>query len=173
MSSASTRRLLLVLALLPLAAGCASTGHGKHLRVQLEYFGQRPQRFEIVSESYADRVAYYSEKRTDAARKFQSDEVMQALLDELDRRHLKRFQQPGRAPSDGRGVVKRAFEIERGGGVYHWSIGDGSEVDELQDFIECTQAFLQLYSSTPGYQTIENDEGAAFFEKAKQSAQRR
>ena len=165
MPTAPLRRLVLIL--VPLVSGCLSAGGGGPTRVELEFYGERAQRFELVSESYTDRVAYYSTERTDAARKFQADEVMDALLEELDREGLERYLEPGPAPSQGHGVVTRAFEVERRGTTRHWAVGKGTEIGERQAFIACTQTFLQLYSQTAGFQTIHNEQGPAFFEKAR------
>ena len=126
---------------------------------------QAGRRFELVSRSHTDPLDYYSTAREDASRKIVSDEVMGALIDELDALRFPVFARSGRAPSRGSGVITRSLEIDRDGQVEHWAVGSGSEAEERIDFIECMNTMLELYNAAQSYQTIENDRGSDVFER--------
>ncbi len=163
-----TLRVLFAL-LLGLLSACASAGAGgagDRLRVTLLDFAQG-QRFELVSESHTDRVAYYSEERRDGARKVEADDVMQALVTELGRQGFGRYHADGAAPTSGHGVITRSFEVESDAGLQHWAVGGGTEPEERIAFNECVKAFLELYNFTSSYQTVDNEKGHGFFEDSK------
>ena len=152
-----------------LAASCTSTGSaapGARLRVTLVDH-RAGNRFELVSESHTSSVEYYSTARSDASRKILDDDVMTALIDELDANDFERFARSGRAPSPGGGpgrqVITRSLEIDRGGRVEHWSIGQGSVGAERGKFHACAGAMLQVYSLARSYQAIENPGGPEIF----------
>jgi hypothetical protein len=154
------------------AAGCGSTGkpaRADKARVTLHDY-RNGQRFELVGESHTDRVTYYSEVRTDAARKIQTDDAMAALLEHMDGKGLARYLKEGRAPRSAHQQLARAFEIERDGLTYHWAVGQRSSADERLAFNECVQPFLQLYNISTGFQTVENPRGPALFEEAGASS---
>ena len=167
---------LLASSLCALVVGCASSSsgsggasaeEGERMRVTLrDYKGGNV--FELVSESHTSRVDYYSEARSDASRKIQTDEVMEVLIKELEKQGLKKHRQEGRAPSQGGAVISWGIEVEEGPQTDHWVVGKGSAVDEIQAFNECRNAFLQLYNITASYQAIENPEGKQIFQKPPQ-----
>ncbi|MEW6074333.1 MAG: hypothetical protein AB1726_17290 [Planctomycetota bacterium] len=172
------RRSLLLAALLlvlpPLAAGCVSSGRapgGDRLRVTvLDY--RKGRRFELVGESYGDRVEYYSRKRKqdDAARKYQTDAVMEALLEHLVDLGLDRYAQDGTAPRTGGEVISMAFEVEENGAVRAWPMGRGTPDEEKIQFTLCLNDFLDLYRETQAFQAIDNPEGHDLFRDAKEPA---
>ncbi len=123
------------------------------------------QRFELVSESHTNRVEYYSQVRSDASRKIQSDEVMRALIEELQKQGFADFAQPGRAPSQGTEIVSQSLEIERGGETEHWVVGKGSAAEERERFRDCMLEFVQIYNLTASYQALENPDGSQIFPK--------
>jgi len=126
------------------------------------------ERFELASESHTKRVEYYSGQRTDAARKIQSDEVMSAFLDELERQGFSAHAQPGKAPSIASGdVIRWGLELEHGEDHRHWLIGTGSAGDDIAAFQKCRDTFLQLYNVTVSYQTVHNDTGKQYFQDSK------
>ena len=128
-------------------------------------------RLELASESHTDRVEYYSQSRRDAARKVQNDEVMQALVGELDRQGFDDHCQGGRAPEIAQGdVIRWGLEVEQGGQEAHWLIGPGSSQNDWKEFQECRDTFLQIYNITVSYQALENPSGKSFFEAEKARA---
>ena len=46
----------------------------------------------------------------------------------------------------------------------HWLIGNGSTPDDWKGFQSCRDTFLQLYNITVSYQTVNNEDGGAFFD---------
>jgi len=156
---------------LALLVGCASSGSsspgGKaRLRVSLHDFAH-DQLFELVSVSHTSPVDYYSKERSDASRKIQTDEAMDAMLNELEKRGFDEYLKDGPAPTSGHGVVARSFEVERGGSLSHWEVGKGSPPEELKAFNDCFLAFLQVYNITSSFQSVQNDKGDAFFQDSK------
>jgi hypothetical protein len=129
------------------------------------------ERFELASESHTERVAYYSSARTDAARKVQTDEVMQAFLRELERLGLEEHARVGRAPAGAASAVIRwGLEISSGERQVHWLVGTGSAQEDWRAFERCRDTFLQLYNSTVSYQSVQNESGKAFFDDRARAA---
>ncbi len=163
----TTLQRLRILALGCGLAACASTPHGARggaCLVTLHNY-KNGQRFELASESHTSRVEYYSQARGDAVRKVQTDDVMAALVDELERQGLQEHGQRGRAPTIGSGAVIRwGFELERGGESSHWLIGPGSSSADWQAFQQCRDTFLQFYNTTVSFQTVNNESGKKLFE---------
>ena len=160
----------LAIASILLSAACSSSGNRAgdaatsetRMRVTLRNYDAE-QLFELVSESHTNRVEYYSHERADAARKIQSDEVMDALVDELDSQGFEEFAQPGRAPTRRNEIVSQAIEIERGDATEHWAVGKGSAAAERLRFRDCMLAFVELYNLTASYQAITNPDGSQIF----------
>lgn len=157
-----------------LAAACAAGGAEREdgsaaLLVTLHDF-KKDQRFELASESHTDRVEYYSKTRSDAVRKVQTDEVMDAFVDELGRLGFDAHEKSGRAPSARGGVIVYGLEVERGGSASHWLIGSGSAPGEIEAFRSCGKTFLDLYNITLSFQTVENPRGRELFEESRVKA---
>ena len=178
-SSGPAVRVLLALGACVTAAlaACASSGsaeQGDERAVLVALRDYRQKRvFELASESHTDRVEYYSHARKDAARKIQSDEVMGALLEELERQGLEDHEKVGPAPSTGAassGVLEYSLEIERGSTSAHWLIGQGTLPEETLAFQQCAKTFLELYNVTLSLQSVENPEGRALFDRSKADA---
>lgn len=158
-----------------LLAACASGGKAQEnahsvLLVRLQDF-RTGERFELASESHTDRVAYYSGERRDADRKVQSDEIMSALVSELDNQGYGAHARTGRAPNLGSSeVVRWGLEVESDSTQTHWLVGTGSQPADWKAFQKCRDMFLQLYNITVSYQTVQNPEGKAYFEDGKSTA---
>lgn len=175
-------RTVLLGTLLVFLAACASGGgtkgdrnasSGDRLRVSLRNY-QAEQFFELVSESHTDRLGYYSQERASAARKIQADEVMDALVAELDRLGLEDHMTGGRAPTQGgNSVLRWSLEYEENGRVSHWLVAEGTAPDERVAFNECLNTFLQLYNVSASFQTIGNEKGHAYFDDQDPSVRQR
>lgn len=170
------RALLLTLAgtLVLACAGSPSTRTGSRsdsgVLVALRNF-KSGERFELAGESHTDRVEYYSGVRGDAARKVQTDEIMSALLGELERLGFDAHARPGRAPAiDTSEVIRWGLDVVGPTGDRHWLIGTGSTPTDWKDFQKCRDTFLQLYNITVSYQTVQNTEGKQFFEDPARTA---
>lgn len=165
----STLPRFLVLSLLLLGSvACSSTGSGRargghRVLVTLrDYRSNLP--LELANETHTDRVSYYSHERHDAARKVQTDEVIGALVDELDGRGFEAHASAGDAPAAARpDVVRWALAIEIDGQSKHWLVGPGTPADEWKAFQSCRDAFVQLYNVTVSYQSLQNASGGGLF----------
>jgi len=158
-----------------LLASCRSTGSGgeRPMLVTLRDY-QNGARFELASESHSDPVEYYSDKREDAVRKIQTDEIMSAFLGELDRSGLGTHGRTGHAPELGKSdVVSWGIEVETPAQSVHWMVGKGSALEEWKQFQRCRDVFLQLYNVTVSYQTVQNESGKQFFEGKRATIQTR
>jgi len=162
--------------LLGLAAlGCSSAGSkssdsaGAAVLVTLRNF-RSGERFELASESHTDRLAYYSDARGEAQRKVQSDEIMSAFVDELERQGYADHAQAGRAPSlEGSDVVRWGIEVEDGEQRTHWLVGTSSPPNDWNAFQKCRDTFLQLYNITVSFQAVQNKEAGKKYFDAQQT----
>jgi len=171
MMSAFQRFQSFLVALPCFLAACASTPteapRAEVLVVLRNY--QSGQRFELASESHTDRVAYYSSERGDAVRKVQVDEVMLALVAELDKRDYGTHARPGRAPESGNESTRWALELESGERELNWTIGTNDPRERWLAFQECRDLFLELYNATVSFQTVENQAGRGYFQEPQAS----
>lgn len=153
-------------------AACASAPaapeHAEVLVTLRNY--QTGQRFELASESHTDRVTYYSSERGDAARKIQVDEVMLALVEELDRRDYATHARPGRAPEKTNESTRWALELESGERELNWTIGTNDPRERWTAFQQCRDLFLELYNATVSFQTVENQQGRGYFQEPQASS---
>lgn len=151
-------------------AACASSGGGADtdapLRVTLRNY-RGDQFFELVSEVHTDRVRYYSTPRDSASRKIVDGEVVSALIEELDARGFRKRSKAGRAPSQGGSLLTWGLEVDRGGPVQHWIVGQGTPAEDVLAFQQGMQVFLELYNNVVSFQTIENPDGRQFFENER------
>lgn len=153
-------------AFLALAAGCASspkTPESAKVLVALQNY-QTGQRFELASESHTDRVTYYSSERPDAARKIQQDDVMLALVAELEKLEYGAHARQGNAPSTGNESTRWALELASDARTLNWTIGTGNAKDEWLAFQKCRDTFLELYNVTMSFQTVQNEQGRGYFQ---------
>jgi len=170
--SAFQRFRSLLVALPCFLAACASTpaeAPRAEVLVTLRNY-QTGQRFELASESHTDRVTYYSSERGDAARKVQVDEVMLALVEELDKRDYSTHARPGSAPATGNESTRWALELASGGRELNWTIGTNDPRERWLAFQECRDLFLELYNATVSFQTVENDQGRGYFQDPQPSS---
>jgi hypothetical protein len=176
---ALVRRLAPFLGLLclSLVGACSSTGAaatkesaGGGLLVTLHNYRSK-ERFELAGESHTKRVEYYSDPRADAARKIQTDEVMAAFLQELERLGFGAHARTGPAPSVPEGnVIRWGIEVASKTGELHWLVGTGSSPDEWKTFERCRDTFLELYHNTVSYQAVKNTSGRQFFDDKRQAS---
>ena len=131
---------------------------------------QTGQRFELASESHTDRVTYYSSERSDAVRKVQVDEVMVALVEELDKRDYGTHARPGSAPATGNDSMRWALELQSGDNQLNWTIGTNDPRERWLSFQKCRDLFLELYNATVSFQTVENQQGRGYFQEPQPSS---
>jgi hypothetical protein len=166
------RCLLTPLGIALLGGACSSVSAGasasgaQRLRVTYLDFVAGT-RLELVSESYADRVDFYSTSRRDASRKFLDDAGMSAFAEFLAEHGFERHAASGPGPARASGVVTRKLELERAGESRHWLVGTGTTSAEKQAFNECLAALVEVYSVTQSYQSVENATGRDFFDGSR------
>jgi hypothetical protein len=154
------RALPAALLLLSAAAGCASgpaTGNAAQPR-RVAWVDYRSRvLLELVNESHTDRVEQYSQVRSrdEAARKVQTDEVMDELVKVLRDLEFDALARPGPMPrgSDGSNVM--GLEFDEAGQVRHVLAWRGMPADERQSFLEMANNFAEIYNATYGLQAVE------------------
>jgi len=161
---------LSVLALVGLASGCASgsggsgrpaiTGHPQ----RVAYYDFRTRlHIELVNESHTDRVEQYSEKRADASRKVQSDEVLEGLVDALEGAGFKKLSLAGGAPLGGGEGVMMAVEIEDGDELRHVLGVKGMPAKDKQSVLRMAQGIVEIYNATYSLQAVDTKPGEEVF----------
>ena len=116
-------------------------------------------RLELVNSSHTDPLEQYSTVRADANRKVQSDDVMSGLVEVLRSHGFDELAQAGPAPKRAGEAVLWALEIEEPRGVSH-AVATRSAPRVAQEKLALLKrAFLEIYNSTYGLQTVETKEG--------------
>lgn len=157
--------------------GCGSLGSsdGKASaeRITLrDYKSERQARdFELYDKGSGDELAYYSEARNQAPRKFIEPKMMTALFEFMSKNGFATYAQEGPAPRhmDPTGRLRYAFEWKTRDGVRHWPMGDSNIAPALaaerKDFRAAQQMFLELYNATSSYQAVQNASGRDLFDE--------
>ena len=173
------KSVLCVLAVMPLFA-CGSTGSGgggqgppastgDAIRVNWRDYRSGLQ-LELVSRSHTDQKELYSTSRGGASTKVQEDLYMLALVDDFLRGEgYYDVARRGPAPSTGNGGDWHALEVDRNGELTHLTVGTGTSKQNADIYNNCRRGFIELYNATDALQTVENPDGAGFFESQKAS----
>jgi hypothetical protein len=168
----STFALGLTLCLLTAACTSApSSKEGKAMAgpegtpLRIAYISYRNgQRIELVNEAHTDRVEQYSEVRTNADRKVQTNDVMAGLVEVLYEYGYGKYEVPGAAPTEGAGRWAWAIEMEGAGGINHVLAGPGLGQEEQEDLIRYAAAIVDTYNATYGLQAVEVTPGQSPFQ---------
>jgi hypothetical protein len=173
------KSVLCVLAVLTIFA-CGSTGSGgggqgpetttgDSIRVNWHDY-RSGLRLELVSRSHTDRKELYSTSRSEASTKVQEDLYMLALVDDFLRGEgYYDVARRGPAPSASNDGDWHALEVELNGEVTHLTVGTGTSKQVADTYNNCRRGFIELYNATDALQTVENPDGAGFFESQKAS----
>ena len=135
---------------------------GTALRVTYQSYNTG-QRLELVSEGHTGRLEQYSEVRSNANRKVQTDEVMAALVGILEKDGFYKHAQPGSFPADGAGRFAWAVEIENPKGTQHVLAHPGLSADEVKQLQRYMLAFIDTYNATYGLQAVDVAPGQEVF----------
>lgn len=146
------------------SSGADDDGPGTPLRVTYLSFksGQRLV-LELVNEAHTGRLEQYSAVRSDAARKVQTNDVMQGLVEVLEENGFGDRAQAGSAPAEA-GVMAWALEIEEDGNLRHISAVPGLTPEENQNLLRLAAAFVDTYNATYGLQAVELKQDSTYFQ---------
>jgi len=124
------------------------------------------QYFALARGSAEERLAFYSEKRENAATKVPDPDLFKAMLKLFDDEGLSKIAEEGPAPAvDKQGT--KAIEIREGDRVRHVVRTQG--LADIKAFDEYVLAFSEVYNRTYALQSV--DESEEFhFEPAKSSS---
>jgi len=169
------KALLLALALCTAAGVCAcgSTSHGAGgdgtVRVELRDY-RSGENFVLVSGDDEERLKYYSERRDDASTKFQTAEIMNALLKHFDKNHLDSISVPGSASPYAQGAsgATKSLQVTRGGETRHALRLASMRAEDARDFHHCVEGFLAVYTNTYALQSVESETSIEFEAAVKQ-----
>lgn len=155
------RLALLTLALLPSCQGPVDAPEvSGPARVRFMDYRQGTV-FELVNEAHTDRVALYSELRTNTETKVTSDEVMDALLDYLRDAGFREKARVGVAPRSS-DTLSWGGEIEEDGVSMYMIVGDATATKDRQMFVDCYMNHVTLWSNTFQLQRVDAGPGEVF-----------
>ncbi len=150
--------ILLTAVTLPLLASCASTGTLGTDRVVVElYDSQNDLHLALANESHPDHAGMSSRLRADATLKLARDEVIGALLSDLDRLGFAETAQPGAPPQLARGWVS----VSRGDLQASFVVPvTGATADQIMRFADMKLLLDDYYGGIGALQYVENPGGA-------------
>jgi len=159
------KRLLCALSFAGLALSCSSSGaaggadeaggaKGEPLQlIFVEY--KSGARMELVNESHTSKLEQYSQVRTDASRKVQSDEMISALVDYLEDNGFRKLAVPGDPPYLTGGQFYWTLQLVEPDGQAYVAEGRTTSPADKQRLRVFSQAFLSTYNYTQGWQAVE------------------
>jgi hypothetical protein len=177
-------RFFVTLVLCAFACACAGTGDGssgsgQHSlepgtpgRVTLVDY-RTSNRLTLVNEAHTDPSTLYTEKRDTASIKVTSNEVFKAMLGHFEDEGFSSSSSTGYAPIIGGEGLRKAIEVETGGGVRHMLLDLQNPKANYETLQACTTAFIQLYNLTDQNQAISNDGGKALFDDQQRALSER
>jgi hypothetical protein len=119
---------------------------------------------ELVNETHTGRVEQYSELRTDASRKVQTDEIIGAFVQLMRDEGFADHARPGPAPRGTDGQVVMALELADGDKVEHMLAWKGMPAEERKTMLSLAQNFADLFNATYGLQAVAVDPDKLPFE---------
>ena len=117
--------------------------------------------FQLVNEAHTDRVALYSEMRSDTSTKVTNNEVMYALLAYLESSGFHRHTRSGFAPRTS-SSFRWGAEVETGGGTVYMVVGDQTPIDQRKMFLDCYMNHVNLWSDVFQLQRVDATPGEVF-----------
>ena len=123
------------------------------------------QRLELVNEAHTGRVEQYSQVRSDASRKVQTNDVMEGLVEVLRDNGFDRFSNAGPAPlaSGSAGPMPWALELDDSGAVSYIGAVPGLSPKDNQTLLRLATAFVDTYNATYGLQAVKLKPGQSPF----------
>lgn len=166
-------RYLTTLTLLILATclgSCASKSQSRSERVSDDAMVTLSQassgaKFVLVSATEEERIRQSSEIAESANRKFQTPEVMGAVLDRLDELGFAELSLPGQAPAVlGEGSLICIEAVEEGR-AQHVIVGTWSSASDREHVWAMFRDVVDLWNDTGGLQTVEARPGEEVFKQ--------
>ena len=155
------RLALLALALLPSCQGPPEAPEvSSPARVRFMDYRQGTV-FELVNEAHTDRVALYSELRSNTETKVTSDEVMDALIDYLEDAGFRGKARVGVAPRSS-DTLSWGGEVEEDGVTMYMVVGDTTDPEDRKMFVDCYMNHVTLWSNTFQLQRVDAGPGEVF-----------
>lgn len=141
-------------------------------RVMIKYYNTG-QTIGLYNEAYVDQSEYYSTKRSNADYKVVKNIDMGALLKQLDDFGYFEKAQPGIVRAGGasltllvqRGTDAWTVHLPRYTGRADDQVAQASYKQNMEFTYACADAVRAVYNTTRSLQLIDNDQGAAFFDK--------
>lgn len=163
------RSLILLFAGLFVAA-CGSTGTSEYSKsditgipMTIKYIDYRNGIVcRLVNDSHSDRLATYSEERSEAGTKIASDEIVAVTIERMLEQDFEAHSLRGLAPLRSNEYTS-ALEIDDPAGVRYIALTPRSSVPEFNIMQDCRTTFLTVYSNVYGAQRVNNPDGANLF----------
>ena len=164
------KRLIPTFITCALLAACSSTGgsggrsssgdgaEGEPIILVYTYF-QTGASMELANESHTNRLNQYSEPRSNANRKVQSDDLMKDLIDYLDAKGFSKEAIQGDPPYMTGGDLSWTLQLERPSGKSYVAESKTSSTREKRRLRIYSQAFLSTYNATQGWQAVKIESG--------------
>jgi len=134
---------------------------------------RRAQRFELVNEAQRSRIDQYSQVRSDANTKIQTNEIMATLAEYLREHGFDEFGQPGSLPEQVAEGIAWGMELREGAQArYVLGYPPGFDLAQQQKLRDLRVAFLETYNQTYSLQAVEVKPGETPF-KAPATPQKR
>jgi len=163
------RYLILVFALL-LGAACSSSGTSGSSHPEITGIPMTIKLYDyrsglvvgLVNDSHSDRIAAYSEERSDAGIKITSDEIVSATIEFVQDKGFEQYAMRGLAPmrSD---AYSKCIEVDDPSGVRYFGISRSSSTEERVVMANCYAGLLDVYNRVHGSQSVSNASGAGLF----------
>lgn len=142
------------------SGGAALTGNPQRVAF-IDY--RSKQRLELVNESHTGRIELYSETRSDASRKVQTDEVVAGLVDMMKDKGFERLALVGAAPAGGDATLAIAVELEEDGEVRHVRGLRGMEPNDHKAVMTMYKGIIDIYNATYSLQAVQKRPGEEVF----------
>lgn len=163
------RSLILLFACSSIAA-CGSTGTSEYSKADItgipmtiKYVDYRNNIVcRLVNDSHSDRLATYSEERSEAGTKIASDEIVAVTIERMLEQNFEAHSLRGLAPLRSNEYTS-ALEIDDPAGVRYIALTPRSSVPEFNIMQDCRTTFLTVYSNVYGAQRVSNPDGASLF----------
>jgi hypothetical protein len=121
-------------------------------------------RMELVNASHTDPVEQYSTVRNNAARKVQTDDLMDGLWGYLKEQGFERDSRAGRAPDKAVGSLRWSLQVQSPEGIAYVAEPEDASASARQHLRIFSKAFIDTYNATQGWQAVKVRDGESPFQ---------